>query len=146
MLKILVGLSLVSVVCELLFGGGSYKKYVNALLGVITLLVMLEGVFSLKPLKDINVLFEESDKVTKLTLSEAEKEIALTLSENIKKQLINSGIPVTKVNVFLKASMELDKITIRVKGAYDKDALISELCEKNGVDPELVKIEIKEEK
>lgn len=145
MLKILVGLSLASVVCELLFGGGSYKKYVNALLGVITLLVMLEGAFSLEPAADINALIEEADKVTKLTLSEAEKEIALTLSENIKNQLINSGFSVTKVNVFLKASMELDKITIRVKGACDKDALISELL-KNGVDPKLVKIEIKEEK
>ncbi len=145
MLKILVGLSLASVMGELLFGGGSYKKYVNAILGIFTLLVIVEGVFSLEPIKDVNKFYNEAEELTKLTLSEAEKEIAEGYEENIKNKLVSDGFSVSDVKVFLNSSLELKNLNIYVnEKGMDRD-IIKALDESFGINPNLVKIEIKEE-
>ncbi len=145
MLKILVGLSLASVMGELFFGGGNYKKYVNAILGIFTLLVIIEGVFSLEPVKDINEFYNEAEKITNLTLSEAEKEFAAEYGENIKNKLISQGIPVSGVKVSLSSSLELKNINIYVKENELGTEIIRVLDESFGINPEVVKIEIKEE-
>lgn len=144
MLKMLVGLSLASVVCGLLLDGGSYKKYVNSILGVVTLLVIIEGVFSLEPIKNMDSFFTEAESSAKLVLSETEREIASLYEENIKKQLEASGYEVFKVSVFLNSKMELKSLHITVR---DKAEDITDILEeKLGINPQLVKIEIKEEK
>ncbi len=145
MLKMLVGLSLASVMSELLLSGGSYKKYVNAVLGVFIILVIIEGVFSLEPIKDINTLYSEAEELTRLTLSEAEREIVTEYEENIKNMLLAKNFLITDVKVFLNSSLELKNLNIYVESKGVKNDIIRILEEELGINPNLVKIEIKEE-
>ena len=140
MIKMIIAISLVSVVGEMLLSGSSFKKYVRAVIGVFTFLVIIESVFSLNPTDITYGLSDYAEQLSDLTLAEAEIKLIEQYEQNIKETLNKNNVDILGVNVKCDGNMTIRRIDVKVNdSAYEKE-IIRILVSDFGVDENIIKV------
>ena len=108
MFKMIVAISLISVIAEMFLSGSSFKKYAGVIFGIFILLIIIENVFSIDPVNIDTSILDKAEMITDLTVTEAEKELIDVYEKNIKEELIKSIAPEEKyLRLLLLAKMKL---------------------------------------
>lgn len=140
MFKMIVGISLMSVVAEMFLSDIKFKKYVRSIIGIFTFVIIIEGVFSLEPLNiDFNMI-DEAQRISDITLSQAESEIIKIYENNIKQELKNNQIDVVNINVKCDGNMTVKNIYVKLKNIEYKEKTMTLLVENFGLEKSLIEI------
>lgn len=140
MFKMLVGISFMSVISELLLSDGKFKKYLRAVIGIFTLLIIVEGVFGLKSIEFDDSLLREAERIADETTYSVNAEILEKFEKNIEDELKNNGIETEKVNVKCDRKMNITKIKVQLNDFNDRDKVIGLLAEKFGIDTAIIEL------
>ena len=92
MFKMIVAISLISVICEMFLSGNSFKKYISVVFGIFVLLIIIENIFLLDPVNIDTSILDKAEMITDLTVTEAEKELIDIYEKNIKEELFKNNI------------------------------------------------------
>lgn len=133
MFKMIVAISLMSVIVEMFLSSPGFKKYIKAIMGVFTFLIIVESVFSLEPL-DMNFsILDEAQRISEITLSQTERELIYVYENNIREALVENQIEIETLNVECDGNMTIKKIHIKLKDLSYKEKTTALLIERFGL-------------
>lgn len=141
MFKMIVAISLISVIAEMFLSGSSFKKYAGVIFGIFILLIIIENVFSIDPVNIDTSILDKAEMITDLTVTEAEKELIDIYEKNIKEELIKNNIKVSDVNVRCDSNLTITKIKIELNDQKEKDSVLRILTESFGLDINIISFE-----
>lgn len=141
MFKMIVAISLISVIAEMFLSGSTFKKYVGVIFGIFILLIIIENVFSIDPVNIDTSILDKAEMITDLTVTEAEKELIDVYEKNIKEELIKNNIKVSDVNVRCDSNLTITKIKIELNDKKEKDSVLRILTESFGLDINIISFE-----
>ena len=141
MFKILVGMSLLSVVVEFFLSDSRFKKYIRAIVGILFLSVIIEGVFSTSVFDDCDSLIREAEKLSERTVLTLEKEIVDEYESDIKRLIEESNIKVENVKVRCDENLILKSVNIRITEAEDEKKVNEILKNEMGIDERIIIID-----
>ena len=140
MFKMIVAISLISVICEMFLSGSSFKKYISVVFGIFVLLIIIENIFLLDPVNIDTSILDKAEMITDLTVTEAEKELIDIYEKNIKEELLKNNINVLDVYVRCDNNLTITKIKIDLKDKKDKDKVLRILTESFGLDTNIISV------
>ena len=142
MFKMIVAISLISVICEMFLSGSSFKKYISVVFGIFVLLIIIENIFLLDPVNIDTSILDKAEMITDLTVTEAEKELIDIYEKNIKEELLKNNISVLDVYVRCDNNLTITKIKIDLKDKKEKDKVLRILTESFGLDTNIISVYI----
>ena len=140
MFKMIVAISLISVICEMFLSGSSFKKYISVVFGIFVLLIIIENIFLLDPVNIDTSILDKAEMITDLTVTEAEKELIDIYEKNIKEELLKNNISVLDVYVRCDSNLTITKIKIDLKDKKEKDKVLRILTESFGLDTNIISV------
>lgn len=140
MFKMIVAISLISVICEMFLSGSSFKKYISVVFGIFVLLIIIENIFLLDPVNIDTSILDKAEMITDLTVTEAEKELIDIYEKNIKEELLKNNINVLDVYVRCDNNLTITKIKIDLKDKKEKDKVLRILTESFGLDTNIISV------
>ncbi|MBE7013990.1 MAG: hypothetical protein E7419_02145 [Ruminococcaceae bacterium] len=140
MFKMIVAISLISVICEMFLSGSSFKKYISVVFGIFVLLIIIENIFLLDPVNIDTSILDKAEMITDLTVTEAEKELIDIYEKNIKEELLKNNISVLDVYVRCDNNLTITKIKIDLKDKKEKDKVLRILTESFGLDTNIISV------
>ena len=140
MFKMIVAISIISVVSEMFFKDGKFKKYIGAVIGIFVLLIIVEGIFSIDPVSIDTSVLDKAEEISGLTLAKAEKELIEIYENNIKEELFKNNIEVLDIYVRCDSDLTITKIRIKLNDINEKNAVLNILTENFGLDISLIEI------
>lgn len=140
MFKMIVAISLISVICEMFLSGSSFKKYISVVFGIFVLLIIIENIFLLDPVNIDTSILDKAEMITDLTVTEAEKELIDIYEKNIKEELLKYNISVLDVYVRCDSNLTITKIKIDLKDKKEKDKVLRILTESFGLDTNIISV------
>ena len=140
MFKMIVAISLISVICEMFLSGSSFKKYISVVFGIFVLLIIIENIFLLDPVNIDTSILDKAEMITDLTVTEAETELIDIYEKNIKEELLKNNISVFDVYVRCDNNLTITKIKIDLKDKKDKDKVLRILTESFGLDTNIISV------
>lgn len=140
MFKMIVAISLISVICEMFLSGSSFKKYISVVFGIFVLLIIIENIFLLDPVNIDTSILDKAEMITDLTVTEAEKELIDIYEKNIKEELLKNNINVLDVYVRCDSNLTITKIKIDLKDKKEKDKVLRILTESFGLDTNIISV------
>lgn len=140
MFKMIVAISLISVICEMFLSGSSFKKYISVVFGIFVLLIIVENIFLLDPVNIDTSILDKAEMITDLTVTEAEKELIDIYEKNIKEELLKNNISVLDVYVRCDSNLTITKIKIDLKDKKEKDKVLRILTESFGLDTNIISV------
>lgn len=140
MFKMIVAISLISVICEMFLSGSSFKKYISVVFGIFVLLIIIENIFLSEPVNIDTSILDKAEMITDLTVTEAEKELIDIYEKNIKEELLKNNISVLDVYVRCDNNLTITKIKIDLKDKKEKDKVLRILTESFGLDTNIISV------
>ena len=140
MFKMIVAISLISVICEMFLSGSSFKKYISVVFGIVVLLIIIENIFLSEPVNIDTSILDKAEMITDLTVTEAEKELIDIYEKNIKEELLKNNISVLDVYVRCDSNLTITKIKIDLKDKKEKDKVLRILTESFGLDTNIISV------
>lgn len=140
MFKMIVAISLISVICEMFLSGSSFKKYISVVFGIFVLLIIIENIFLSDPVNIDTSILDKAEMITDLTVTEAEKELIDIYEKNIKEELLKNNINVLDVYVRCDSNLTITKIKIDLKDKKEKDKVLRILTESFGLDTNIISV------
>lgn len=140
MFKMIVAISLISVICEMFLSGSSFKKYISVVFGIFVLLIIIENIFLSDPVNIDTSILDKAEMITDLTVTEAEKELIDIYEKNIKEELLKNNISVLDVYVRCDNNLTITKIKIDLKDKKEKDKVLRILTESFGLDTNIISV------
>ena len=140
MFKMIVAISLISVICEMFLSGSSFKKYISVVFGIFVLLIIIENIFLSEPVNIDTSILDKAEMITDLTVTEAEKELIDIYEKNIKEELLKNNINVLDVYVRCDNNLTITKIKIGLKDKKEKDKVLRILTESFGLDTNIISV------
>lgn len=140
MFKMIVAISLISVICEMFLSGSSFKKYISVVFGIFVLLIIIENIFLSEPVNIDTSILDKAEMITDLTVTEAEKELIDIYEKNIKEELLKNNINVLDVYVRCDSNLTITKIKIDLKDKKEKDKVLRILTESFGLDTNIISV------
>lgn len=140
MFKMIVAISLISVICEMFLSGSSFKKYISVVFGIFVLLIIIENIFLSDPVNIDTSILDKAEMITDLTVTEAEKELIDIYEKNIKEELLKNNINVLDVYVRCDNNLTITKIKIDLKDKKEKDKVLRILTESFGLDTNIISV------
>ena len=140
MFKMIVAISLISVICEMFLSGSSFKKYISVVFGIFVLLIIIENIFLSDPVNIDTSILDKAEMITDLTVTEAEKELIDIYEKNIKEELLKNNISVLDVYVRCDSNLTITKIKIDLKDKKEKDKVLRILTESFGLDTNIISV------
>ncbi len=140
MFKMIVAISLISVICEMFLSGSSFKKYIRVVFGIFVLLIIIENIFLSDPVNIDTSILDKAEMITDLTVTEAEKELIDIYEKNIKEELLKNNINVLDVYVRCDSNLTITKIKIDLKDKKEKDKVLRILTESFGLDTNIISV------
>lgn len=138
MFKMLIGISFITIFCDLILSQGSFKKYVRGIVGIFAFLVILEGIFSSKLYTIDTAFLDEAYEISDMTTKKAQNEIVSVYENNIKKELENNNIEVIKVEVKCDDSLTIESVNIALKDVNKINDAIKVISEKFAIEKSLI--------
>lgn len=145
MFKILVGMSLITVVAEMFLSGSKFKKYVKSVVGIFAFLIIIEGVFSLEYKGLDDDLIKKAESIAQDVITKSEENIMDTFKNNIKNTLLNENIEVIRLDIRYDKNLVIKKISIKLKNRKDEKKAEEILLNNFGIDFNLINITYQEE-
>lgn len=140
MFKMIVAISLISVISEMFFKDGKFKKYIGAVVGIFVLLIIAEGVLSIDPVSIDTSVLDKAEEIAGLTVTKAEKELIKIYENNIKEELKKNNIAVSDIYVRCDSNLTITKIKIELNSIDEKNTVLKILTENFGLDINIIEI------
>ncbi len=138
MFKMIVAISLISVIAEMFLSNSNFKKYIGAIIGIFVLLIIIENVFLMDPVNIDTSVLDKAEIIADLTVTEAEKELIDIYEKNIKEELLKNNIKVSDVYVRCDTNLTITKIKIELNDLNEKNAVLKILTENFGLNTDII--------
>ena len=133
MFKMLIGITFLTVIADVLLTDSSYKKYIKSIIGIFTLAIIVQGIFSLE---DIKIDYSVIDRIEKqvednmyILEEDIKNEMINNLKRNITSGLLKYDIKITEISINCDENLNIVNMVIRLKNKADKEKTIRILTE-----------------
>lgn len=133
MFKMLIGITFLTVIADVLLTDSSYKKYIKSIIGIFTLAIIVQGIFSLEDIKIDYSVIDRIEKHVEDNMYILEEDIKNEMINNLKRDitsgLLKYDIKITEISINCDENLNIVNMVIRLKNKADKEKTISILTE-----------------
>ena len=145
MFEKLIGISFVSLICDILLSGSDFKKYIKSLVGAVFVLTFLNGFFNFSfpqiTLPDEKRFELEAEKYEAEFYENLKDEVVLNTEKEIKEKFLSENIGIESIIIDFDEEYSVKKIEISLSSySKDKDKAIELLVNYFMIDKEVVKL------
>lgn len=145
MFEKLIGLSFVSLICDILLTGSEFKKYIKSLVGAVFVLTLLNGFFNFSlpqiTLPDEKAFEIEGEKYEEEFYENLREEVILNTEKAIREKFSQKNIGIESITIDFDEEYSVKKIEISLSSySKDKDKAIELLVNYFMIDKEVVSL------
>ena len=133
MFKMLIGITFLTVIADVLLTDSSYKKYIKSIIGIFTLAIIVQGIFSLEDIKIDYSVIDRIEKQVEDNMYILEEDIKNEMINNLKRDitsgLLKYDIKITEISINCDENLNIVNMVIRLKNKADKEKTIRILTE-----------------
>lgn len=133
MFKMLIGITFLTVIADVLLTDSSYKKYIKSIIGIFTLAIIVQGIFSLEDIKIDYSVIDTIEKQVEDNMYILEEDIKNEMINNLKRDitsgLLKYDIKITEISINCDENLNIVNMVIRLKNKADKEKTIRILTE-----------------